>query len=416
LKFKKRFALTAGGLFLDAMYNFGRNYNENIQSAFDLDEQTGEYTLFNTDLSTDFRFTDLTSIPGIGFTFQKSKWNINVSASYVSRTLKNEDALRPEVSLERSFDAMEAGVGIRWNNMGKNLSFNYGLRNSPPSLNQLQPFEDISNPLNRVTGNPDLSPTITHRFDMFYRAGQFQKGRMFNLVLTGSFINDKVISQTIVDDNLLSNTTFTNVSGDYSVMTRASYIDRITFDKKRKLNYTFSMMSLLNRTVNFNNDVQYSLLNTTLIPSVNLHFEWNDLFEFRSSYRISLTRSEFDLDIFENTEFVTHDMRISWISTFPKRLQWNNVLTYNFNPQVGDGFQRSTWLLNSTLTYQVFKDQGEITLTMYDLLNQNTNVRRIANANFIEDVSNTVLTQYAMLGFTWRFNGGAKRPSLGQLF
>ena len=52
----------------------------------------------------------------------------------------------------------------------------------------------------------------------------------------------------------------------------------------------------------------------------------------------------------------------------------------------------------------MLKNQGTVTLKAYDVLNQNTNARRIATQNYIEDVESTVLQQYFMLSFSWKFN------------
>jgi hypothetical protein len=38
-----------------------------------------------------------------------------------------------------------------------------------------------------------------------------------------------------------------------------------------------------------------------------------------------------------------------------------------------------------------------------DLLNQNTNAKRIATKNYIQDSQSTVLKQYVMLSFSWKF-------------
>ena len=85
-------------------------------------------------------------------------------------------------------------------------------------------------------------------------------------------------------------------------------------------------------------------------------------------------------------------------------MEWRNDIRYNYNPNIAAGFQKSAWFWNSTLAYSVLKDQGAIILKAYDLLNQNTNARRIATANYIQDSQSTVLKRYFMLSFSWKFN------------
>ena len=81
-----------------------------------------------------------------------------------------------------------------------------------------------------------------------------------------------------------------------------------------------------------------------------------------------------------------------------------NDISFNYNPNFADGFQKSSWFWNSTITYTIMKDKGLLSLKVYDLLNQNTNARRVATQDFIQDSQSTVLRQYFMLSFSFKFN------------
>jgi hypothetical protein len=84
-------------------------------------------------------------------------------------------------------------------------------------------------------------------------------------------------------------------------------------------------------------------------------------------------------------------------------------LRYNYNPNVAEGFQKSAWLWNTTLAYTVLKDAGTINVKVFDLLGQNTNASRSASADYIQDSQSTVLQQYVMFGFSWKFNSLGKK-------
>jgi len=71
--------------------------------------------------------------------------------------------------------------------------------------------------------------------------------------------------------------------------------------------------------------------------------------------------------------------------------------------------QSKSFTISGTMAYSVLKDQGTITLKLYDLLNQNTNASRRATQNFIEDSQSLVLRRYAMLSFSWKFNSLGKK-------
>ena len=53
---------------------------------------------------------------------------------------------------------------------GKNLTVRYTTSTREPSLTQLQPYSNNTNPLNLYIGNPDLTPEYTHRLRADYRS------------------------------------------------------------------------------------------------------------------------------------------------------------------------------------------------------------------------------------------------------
>ena len=158
-------------------------------------------------------------------------------------------------------------------------------------------------------------------------------------------------------------------------------------------------------------ETKYASLNTSYSPSLSVKFSWKDILEIDPRYTISMTKSTFDIDQLNNQNFTGHRLGLRTKLTAPKKLEWRNNINYQYNPNVAPGFQRSSWFWNATLSYSILKDKATMSLKAYDILNQNTNAIRQATANYIEDTESTVLTQYFMLNFSWKFNTlGAKNP------
>ncbi|KKK50760.1 hypothetical protein LCGC14_3121790, partial [marine sediment metagenome] len=84
------------------------------------------------------------------------------------------------------------------------------------------------------------------------------------------------------------------------------------------------------------------------------------------------------------------------------------------NPNVAAGFQKNSVFWNSSLGYSILDDSATITLKAYDLLNQNTNAQRVATEDYIQDVQSTVLQQYFMLSFSYKFNTLGKKGEVRQ--
>ncbi|WP_347922709.1 outer membrane beta-barrel protein [Pontimicrobium sp. SW4] len=400
-----RLPINGKELYLDLKYSLNNSKRENEVSTYDFDSGTQDYTTFNTDLSTDFEYINKTNTPSVKLSYRKDKLFTSFETRYVFRSLQNKDFLRPNLSLEEDFEAVEIRSNLRYRFSTKSsVNFGYRLSNNSPDLSQLQPFQDVSDPLNTVTGNPNLEPSNNHNLYLYYNAFDFQKGTGFFGHFSTNFRNNQVVTNTTIDENFVRNTTYANVDGAYNVNGSVSYSKTIKIDTLKTVKYRVGLSTGVNKNINFNNGEKYASNNTSLSPSLGLTFTWKDIMELSPSYNISFTRNRFDLTNFKNQEFASHTVGIRTTTTVPKKVEWRNDISFNYNPQIASGFQKSAWSWNSTLAYSVLKDQGAITIKAYDLLNQNTNARRIATANYIQDSQSTVLQRYFMLSFSWKFN------------
>jgi len=404
-----RLPLKANEFFLDFRYRYRRSKQEDIKSTFDKDAITGDYSNFNTDLSTDFEYLNETKTPSLKFDFKNKVWSASFQTSYVFKTLENTDKLRPLFSINRDFEAIELRSRLRYRvNEKASLSMGYTLNNDSPQLSQLQQYENVSNPLNTIIGNPNLDAENNHEVYVNYNAFDFQKGSGYYGYLSANFENNKVVSKSEIDENLLRRTTYVNVNGTYNLNGYISASKKVKLDSLRTATVYIGVGPNINRAVNFNNGIQYTSTNISVSPNIGFRLIWKDVMEFNPRYRLSFTKSTFDIDNFKNQEFINHSLNLNTATFLPKGFEWRNDVQFNYNPNIAAGFQKSAWFWNATLAYSVLKEQGTVTLKAYDLLNQNTNARRIATENYIQDSQSTVLQQYFMLSFSWKFNSLGK--------
>ena len=388
-----------------------KNNDENVKSTFDRNLNNS----FNPDLSTDFEYTDTRNSPGASIRYKSEKFNSTFGVNYVFRTLENVDNLRL-IDIKRDFEAIELDYYFNYNISRKsNLYFNYGLDNNPPNLTQLQPFNDVSNPLNTIVGNPDLEPTNSHRMYLGYNAYDWKERSGFYTYSGITLTENNIVPRTFVDPTTLKRTTtYDNVNGNYNGYAGGSYSKTIKIDSLQSIRLRGGIYGNFNKNVNFNNDVQYSSKNISYAPNIGFEYSYLKLFEIKPRYTLSLTNNTYDIDAFEDINFTVHRLNIETATFFPKRFEWRNDINYTYNTNIADGFQKSAVFWNSSISYAVLKDQGLVTLKVYDLLNQNTNATRQASQDYLEDRQSTVLTQYFMLNFSWKFNSlGSKGETRG---
>ncbi|MEE9406925.1 MAG: outer membrane beta-barrel protein [Polaribacter sp.] len=405
-----RFPITAKKLFLDVAYDYRNTNTKSKRSTFDFDQITNDYTSFSNLLSTDFEYSNAVKRPSVELEFRNKKWSASTEIAYSSRTLENKDFLRPQTNLVREFNNLEYGFNVRFRkSRTSGYRFRYNFRNSTPSLSQLQPFRDESNPLNIITGNPSLLPSTTHNIRFGASNFNWQKRTGFWSFANISFTNDRVVANTIINPNsLIRETTYANVDGFVSIRAGGSYSSTKKWEDFGSLRTEFRAFGTYSKNINFNNGVQYSSKITAISPRIGFDFTWNKVLQIRPSYTVSFSKNTYDIQNFSNRNFTSHDITIVTSTNFLKKIEWLNDVKYNYNPNIADGFQKSAWFWNTTLRYSILKNSGAISLKIYDVLDQNTNARRVATDDYIQDSSSTILNQYAMLSFTWKFNSLGK--------
>lgn len=401
-----RLPIKAKTFFVNFEYEYQYNKDNNKKSTFDFDETTNTYNTFNEALSTDFEYTDMKSVPGVQLSYRDEKLSARFGMDYVFRTLKNQDGLRPQFNVERDFNAIEVRSNFNYRFSKKaSIYASYRLTNRPPALRQMQAFEDVSNPLNTVIGNPNLEPTKENRLYFGFNAYNWKERTGIYVYGNMSANNNAVVSKTIIDpETLKRTTTYSNVNGNNNGSFGFNYSKNIKLDSINSIRLRVGNWSSFSKNINFNNGVKYASKSLVFNPNIGVDYTWKDILEFKPRYRLSITNSKYDIEAFDDRNFTSHNLDLKTAYFLPKGFEWRNDITYNYNSNIADGFQKSAWFWNASVAYSVLKEKGIITLKVYDLLNQNTNARRRATQDYIEDTQSTVLRQYFMLNFSWKFN------------
>lgn len=392
-------------LFLDLSYTFSNSKTNSSKFVNDFDPATQTFSEFNNALSTDYLFTETRSKPMASLAYRSDGKNFRLGGGYVLGKLEGEDHLRSDLIVENRFEAWEMQANS-YMKLSPTKSFNlyYNLRSQAPSVLQLLPSVDVSNPLNTITGNPDLDPSRSHSLYAGFYSSDFQKGQNIWININGSWTDRAVVSKSVIDQNNLRTTTYENVNGIQRFNPSIFANKKFKLDSIRSITLGAGIWSSISRNVNFNNGVQYVGKNSNYGPNAEVSFVWNDIFELNAEYDWSFSQSRYKDDIFPKQKFYRHTLDIEANITAIPKLEWSNTINYTYIPEMESRFQKTALLWNSSIEYSIMQDKGVVSLKVYDLLNRNTNASRYASENYIQDIETNMLKRYFMLGFSYKFN------------
>ena len=87
-----------------------------------------------------------------------------------------------------------------------------------------------------------------------------------------------------------------------------------------------------------------------------------------------------------------------------KRWVIQQELNHQYNTGLSDGINQNYLLWNAAIGYKFLKNNnGDLRLSVFDLLNKNTAVSRNVSETYLEDTRTNVLQRYFLLTFTYQF-------------
>ncbi len=103
-----------------------------------------------------------------------------------------------------------------------------------------------------------------------------------------------------------------------------------------------------------------------------------------------------------NTSFSTQraGTNVTWNPW--KGIVFRSDINYQQYAGLSGGFNQQFTLWNASVAQRLFKSQnGELRLSVFDLLNQNNSISRTFSETYLEDNRSLVLNRYFMLTFTY---------------
>lgn len=403
------------GNFLEFAYSFQAKTSYSDKYVYDLpdDLYTGVFPDFRSlpegaeydeDLSNRFRNVFLTHTVGLGYRRTTKKMNLNAGVELTPSTSKSENLIDESRNVPKRLVFNYAPyVRFRYK-FGRQTSVNlrYMARSSQPSMTQLQPVIDVSNPLNVKIGNPDLKPTFTQRLFANFNDYNEDSQRSLSARLNGSYVVNNVVSRTETDKETGGRTTrYTNTSGDFGVNFSGMYSQ--PFRNRNWRVFVNADASYNSYNGYINNDYNVSG-NLRLSPRAGITFS-TEIVQVSVNPTYSWQLATNTLENQKNTSSQSYGFNADLTLNLPFGLQFDTRLDYSKTTGLSAGFDSQSWLWNADLSYTIPKTQGlNIFVKVHDILGDTKNIVRTVSAASIVDSRYNDLSRYIMFGLSWQFN------------
>lgn len=410
LSLSQRLSLTqpvgVGGIF--EVFGQRREVNEDQDnSVFDIGTGT---PVFNDFLSSGFERT-YSYLRG-GFRFNKNTEDTRfVIGLQVQRSNLDGTILDRDEYIENGYTHVLPSADYRIQlDEAKTLNFRYTTSTREPSMTELQPFADNTNPIRTYIGNPNLTPEYSHSFNADYRFfDQFSFVNLFTY-LRFSYTNDDIVQSRVIDEQALQTVMPVNIDHSWSTNGGVTYGRPIrSVGARINLNYSFNYT----RGVEILNELENNsrVLRNTIEASIDNRDK--EIFDVRAGARYSFNDIQNTLNQDLNQVYLDRTFYGNAMLHYGAGWTFSTTLNYRLYDEsvfgVGD---RNVAMLQASISKLAMNNRVELELIGFDILDQNKGVAYTTGTSFIQERRTESLGQYIMLKVMYRLGsrrGGAAR-------
>ena len=397
------------GRFLELSYLYSRNNTKSEKQTFDFNEATQKYDLFNVDYSTLYENTYINQQADVRFNTRRDKYSYTLGAGLQPSSLTSITGINGE-TLKQNVLNFSPTVNITYGQTRQSqLRFDYRGMTQQPSIQQLQPVADNTDPLYEFKGNQSLKPAFRHNLSLQYNNFNPNNLRTFLTALMFNTTTNSIVNSSMYDETGKQTVMPVNVNGVYSVS--ANVMMNLPIPKT-KFSFSNTLMGSYGNSVNMTNSIENKTRNSRINETLRLTYR-NDWIELGGSYRLGYNRAVYSMQGKATTDYLNHRVSGEIFLNLPLSIILTSNINYDFYRGYGDDYNRDMTLWNASLSKQVFKNKrGTIKLSIYDILKQNKNYSRVTTDNYMEDMRSNTLGQFAMISFMFRFNslsGGSQQ-------
>lgn len=376
--------------------------NNNGQRKTTLNPVNGEYVDVDTLFSNRFKTDRQQHRLGAFLIYENAKLRVSVGSRVRTISIDNRNMYTDSL-IKQDLSNVLPRIVFRYKfSQTTRLMIQYNTNSSLPSIDQLQPVLNNTNPNFIQIGNSGLRPNYTHSIN-----GSFNTWKG----LSGFYMYSG-FSYSHIKDNFSTNTIFGSTGGSISQAINVKNSDFLYYwagagipmkgvkDLSLQVNANGNVTSSKNQINSENNDTRNVGIGGDLSLNYNgdsLRTELGGGVDFNAPYN--------SLSSMSNQPYTTYNFRavVDW--TLPYRWFFRTDATYNINTGRTNGYNVNYLIWNASIQRSFLKTGNLLVgIEAYDILNQNISNYRTVNNNVIVDQRTNIIRRYFMAKVTLRFN------------
>ena len=357
-----------------------------------------EYKKYNHDARVTFRVNRQTWRLSAGMAFRPQHTSLSYKkGDYQVDTTRNVFNFSPEVDFR--FQPQKQ----------TQLRFSYRGRSSDPSMENLLPITDNSNPLNIRTGNPGLKPSFSHNLRLDFNTFNMEAQRGIFSMVNASFTQNSISNIRKYNETTGGWTTMPeNINGNWNVFGMFGLNTALKSNKKFTFNSFTSFRYANNVSYITTGEMKDAQKNTTndLMLGERLGAAYrNDWFEVGLNGSLNYTFEKDKMNPQNNQE----PYNFSYGGNLQFYTPWKMTITTNMTNQARRGYRdasmnKNELIWNAQISQSFLKGALSLIFEWNDILKEQSNITRSLTSTGRSVYTYNGVNSYGMIRAVYRFN------------
>ncbi len=363
-------------------------------------------------LSNHFVFNTINNAGSVNYRFVDKKVNWVLGSGFGTANYQLEDLAR-NTKRSIAFNNFIPSFNFNYNpKQQRRVRFDYSGKTVNPTLLQIQPIIDNSDPLNVNIGNANLQQGFTNTVNLNVNDFKVLKSRYVFADISYSNTDNAISNSSTVDALGRRVNQYVNVQGNYSYRGNVYY----GMDIYKGLQFGLNMNGGFNRYVNRVNGIRNVNDNTNISYGLNFSYWGDKAVNFYLNMNANDNRTVSSIRPGSETNYWTYQINGNTQFKFKKIKTFIDINidanVYQKSKVFPD--QRDVFIISPSIRKVLGKtDSWEVKMYVFDMLNQNTNIQRNISSNFISESSNNGIRRYTMFSLIYNFSKNGKPSSMG---
>ncbi len=382
--------------------NYLFEYGLSNQNKETYDGYTGNYTVLRQDLSNNFDNIRTQNRVGTELVYEAFKHYFSIGTFVRNIQIDNTNLITDSIVNQNINNILPKFKYEFKPSMSKRFSVNYTTSSQQPTISDLQPIPDNTNPNRIQIGNPDLKPNYVHQLNINFNTWNALSGKYIWSGASMNLINNAFGTEIDFDQFGRTTSKTVNVDGNFSAF---GWVGGGLPIMDQKIEFQPSLEGSFIRNKNFVGGLENVTDNFAITPSMEIDFQWDSL-EIELNSSVAYNNPMSSLSSVSNTPFTSQNYSASVKWTLPFGFVIKTEGNFTKNSQKGEGFYDFQYFVWDAEISKKFLSTENLTLSIIgnDLLNQNINAQREVNGNIVKDYRTTIISRYFLLKLNYRFN------------